>query len=193
MKKLTILALLIAALGVLTLGHSQAQTMKPGTVTLNEQNGSGEHGTATITGMGTNDIKVTLHLMGGGAAMSVPQPAHIHKGTCATLDPKPAYPLNNAVNGTSETEVMTSMAELGKESYAINVHKSAAEASVYVACGDIKIDAAMMGGGTMSGGAMGGGTMPTTGNGDSLLIAGILVLAALMLAGSGLVMRRTRG
>ncbi|HET6263108.1 MAG TPA: hypothetical protein VFG99_12850, partial [Chloroflexia bacterium] len=59
--------------------------------------------------------------------------------TCANLDPNPAYPLSSVVNGKSETEVAVSMDELSKGEYAINIHKSATEASVYVACGDLKI------------------------------------------------------
>ncbi len=41
------------------------------------------------------------------------------------------------VNGVSETTVPTSLAELRSKPYAINVHKSAQEVQVYVACGNI--------------------------------------------------------
>jgi hypothetical protein len=41
------------------------------------------------------------------------------------------------VDGSSETDVQLSLGELALGSYAINVHKSEAEADTYVACGDI--------------------------------------------------------
>ena len=189
MKKLSTIALLIAAFAALSLssvGAADAGQMI--TVQLKAQNGSGEAGTATIKWVSDSDVMVSVNLSGGGAAMSEPQPAHIHKGTCATLDPKPTFPLTNVVNGKSDTTVMTSLASLTSESYAINVHKSAAEASVYVSCGDILVA-------NMTGGAMAGGTsstMPQSGNGDMLLLAGILAFGALLLTGTGLVMRRNR-
>jgi hypothetical protein len=70
----------------------------------------------------------------GGAGS---QPVHIHKGTCAQLDPKPAFPLSPVVNGKSETVVNAPLAELEK-GYAINGHKSAQDIKTYVFCGDIK-------------------------------------------------------
>jgi hypothetical protein len=66
-----------------------------------------------------------------------PQPAHIHEGTCADLNPDPAFPLTDVVDGGSETDVDVSLEELSLSDYAVNVHESAAEADVYVACGDI--------------------------------------------------------
>jgi hypothetical protein len=62
---------------------------------------------------------------------------HIHKGTCANLDPKPTYPLSPVVNGKSETTVNASLDSLEKGGYAINGHKSAQEAKTYVFCGPI--------------------------------------------------------
>ena len=41
------------------------------------------------------------------------------------------------MNGSSETDVDVSLDDLALSSYAVNVHKSEAEADVYVACGDI--------------------------------------------------------
>lgn len=67
-----------------------------------------------------------------------PQPAHIHTGACPTVG-EVVYPLENLVDGTSETtltgvtlEQLESQLPLG-----INVHKSAEEASVYTSCGDV--------------------------------------------------------
>jgi hypothetical protein len=104
------------------------------TFDLEEQNDSGISGTATITPTGTDEFEVLLELSGAGAG---PQPAHIHPGTCAELNPSPKYVLTNVENGRSETTVPTSPLDLLDEELAINVHKSEAEADVYVACGDL--------------------------------------------------------
>jgi hypothetical protein len=70
-------------------------------------------------------------------------PAHIHEGTCAKLNPKPAYPLNNVTQieggmvATSMTTVEVSLDDLLAEPYAINLHKSDQDVQTYVACGDI--------------------------------------------------------
>jgi LPXTG-motif cell wall-anchored protein len=181
MKKLGFV-LLLAALALLAFPHSAAfaadNTM---TVTMHAQNGSGEDGTATITAKGDNDVEVVVKLSNG---TTVAQPAHIHKGSCANLDPTPAYPLSNVVDGMSDTTVMVGMAELAKGGYAINVHKSAAEVSTYVSCGDIMAMA--------MGGSMGGQTMPATGNGDQMLMLAGLALVALLLTGAGLRLARRR-
>jgi hypothetical protein len=105
------------------------------TVELAEQNDSGVSGTATITPTAVDEFKVTIEVTGGedGVAM----PAHIHRGTCADLDPTPEHPLENVVDGRSETDVSASPVDLVTGEFAVNVHKSAEEADVYVACGDI--------------------------------------------------------
>jgi len=108
--------------------------MKDMTVTMKEQNASGQNGTATIKVSSTGWV-LTIDISGG---TTEPQPAHIHKGTCANLDPAPAVALTSVVNGKSETTISTSDFTMAAgQAYAINVHKSAAEASVYVSCGDI--------------------------------------------------------
>jgi hypothetical protein len=131
-------ALLIsAAAGVaLALAAPAAQAaMTPMQFRLADQNNSGEHGTATVL-QGVNGVIVKLRL--SGYTDGVAQPAHIHKGTCAKLDPKPMYPLTTVNDGQSQTTVPnTTLADLQKGDYAINVHKSAKEAAIYVACGNI--------------------------------------------------------
>jgi hypothetical protein len=99
---------------------------------LNEQNSSGETGTATITPQG-GKTQVVLVIAGAPAEA---QPAHIHDGTCASLDPKPRIPLQNVVNGKSTTTLDMPMSEVTKG--AINVHKSASDIKTYVACADLK-------------------------------------------------------
>jgi hypothetical protein len=104
---------------------------------LADQNGSGEHGTATVF-QGVNGVIVKLRLTGG--ADGVDQPAHIHAGTCDKLDPKPKYPLTMVKDGQSQTTVPNvTLADLQKSAYAINVHKSGKEAAIYVACGNIPV------------------------------------------------------
>jgi len=139
MRKIVLLA--FAALLALALGpatRSMASNLAQGKVvriTLIDENGSGEDGSAQLTDMGDGTVKVELIML--NAPEGAEQPAHIHKGTCTTLDPSPAFPLETVKEGKSTTTVKTTLAELTKEKYAINVHKSAAEASVYISCGNL--------------------------------------------------------
>jgi hypothetical protein len=103
------------------------------TVELAEQNGSRESGTATLNPDG-DATRVVIELQNG---TSEPQPAHIHPGSCADLDPKPKYGLANVVDGKSETTVDAPLSDLKAGAFAINVHKSAAEVQTYVSCGDL--------------------------------------------------------
>jgi plastocyanin len=103
------------------------------TVDLSELNGSGISGSATLRANG-DQTDVELHLDGATGG----HPAHIHNGTCTDLDPNPAYPLQTVdENGESTTTVDISLADLQASPFAINIHKSADEIGVYVACGEI--------------------------------------------------------
>ena len=114
------------------------------TVTLVPENGSNETGTVTLSET-KNGLVVTVTT---DVAPDSPQPAHIHKGSCAKLDPAPAFPLKmvtkgsnsmGAAKGVSMTTLTdVTLAQLESGQYAINVHKSVPEAKTYVACGDIK-------------------------------------------------------
>jgi len=103
------------------------------TVQLSDQNGSGESGTATLTAEG-DKTRVEVDVSNGTSA---PQPAHIHEGSCANLNPQPEYPLQNIVNGKSTGTVPASLDDLKNEAYAVNVHKSESDLKAYVSCGDI--------------------------------------------------------
>jgi LPXTG-motif cell wall-anchored protein len=204
MKKTGLLLVAALALFFTLGGGAYAQSTQPVaghtvTVTMKEQNGSGESGTATLS-ESNGQLKVTINLANGPAE---PQPAHIHQGTCANLNPAPAYPLTNVVNGTSDTTLSLTMATLQGGQYAINVHKSSTEVATYVSCGDI-VDMSMgSGGGTSSGGgsepSSGSGTsgsteapgMPNTGQADQTFLV-TLALLALVLAGAGLRLVRRR-
>lgn len=96
---------------------------------------SGQHGTVTFTAAG-NHTKVVIALVGPPAG--VPEPAHIHPGSCAKLDPRPKYSLTNVVDGYSETDVPVPYDSLMGSDMAVNVHESAKNIINYVACGDLK-------------------------------------------------------
>jgi hypothetical protein len=120
---------------VLVLGTSAVFAQgTPVTVKLGEQNKSGETGTATITSQG-GKTQVMVEMSGAPAEA---QPAHIHAGSCAKLDPKPRIPLQNFVNGKSTTVLDMPMEKVVGGGGAINVHKSATDLKTYVACGDLK-------------------------------------------------------
>jgi hypothetical protein len=153
MKRILITGLALAAAAA-TLGSAVAQStsndsmnspmksmggMKMGqTFKLGAQNDSGENGTATLT-QTADGLVVKLALTGGTGD----QPAHIHKGTCDKLDPKPAYPLTTVSDGTSTTTLKdVKLSELTSGTYAINVHKSTTDIKTYVACGNLTVAAA---------------------------------------------------
>ncbi len=123
----------LAALG-LTLGPA---AFAAGNVTadLKAQNSSGETGTVMLTPRG-DKTEVTIKL--SGAPAGVQQPAHVHQGTCAKLDPKPKYPLQNVTDGGSTTTLPVKLAALTDGKHAVNVHKSADDLKTYVACADLK-------------------------------------------------------
>ena len=106
-------------------------------INLAAQNNSGISGTATLK-QEEGKVKVSLDLSGTPAGVT--EPAHIHMGAC----PNPGaikYPLSSVVNGKSETTLGNiTLARLKTElPLAINVHKSAEEAGVYVSCGDLNL------------------------------------------------------
>lgn len=99
------------------------------------QNGSGEAGTVTLTPMPDNKTRVEVALV--GAPTDVPQPAHVHPGSCSKLDPKPKYPLTSVVDGYSTTTLDVPIGQLIAGDFAVNVHKSANELPKYVSCGEL--------------------------------------------------------
>src|SRR5437660_9588218 len=122
------------------------KSAKSVSVKLNAQNKSGESGTAKLTPQGADKTRVEISLKGGPKGTA--QPAHIHQGSCAKLDPKPKYGLENVVDGKSSTVVPQGIDSV--RGMAINVHKSADDLKTYVACGDIgKGGGAMKKGGGM--------------------------------------------
>jgi hypothetical protein len=109
------------------------------TFPMKAENGSILNGSATIAQDKSDPSSVTISIVYKDV-MFIPEnvyPAHIHKGTCDKLDPKPAYPLTSMNSGKSTTLLKgVSLNELLKHSFAINVH-SPTDIAKYVSCGDI--------------------------------------------------------
>ena len=137
-RQLLIVPLVAVALVSLGARPDTASAQQAVTVQLSPQNSSGITGTATLTPMG-DQTRVVLTLAGAGAG---PEPAHIHAGTCADLDPTPKWPLTSVANGVSDTMVNAKLSDIQASATAINIHKSPQEISVYVACGNIPTAAA---------------------------------------------------
>jgi hypothetical protein len=132
----SIVSSLIVAVALVSPAAAFAQSPAPATATvkLSAQNNSGETGTVTLAQAGP-DVTVTAQITGAG---TTPQPIHIHKGSCAKLDPAPLYPLTTVQNGASVTTLKNmKLSDLETGAYAINVHKSTTDIGTYVACGDI--------------------------------------------------------
>lgn len=117
--------------------NNATSTAKTIQVDLSTQNNSGQSGKAVLTEV-DGKVKVILNIT--GKPSTVAQPAHIHVSNCATIGAV-KYPLTSVTNGASQTTLDVSLDQLVSQlPLSINVHKSAAEASVYVACGDIKAE-----------------------------------------------------
>lgn len=156
---------------------AQGQTA---TLSLASQNNSGITGTAVVTELPGGKMRVEIRAMGAGAG---PQPAHIHQGTCANLDPAPKFTLASLTNGASTTEVDGSLRDITASPHAIHLHKAPDELPVYVACADLKAD------GGASGQPM---TLPASGTASTLpVLPSALAGVGLIIAGLGIA-RRTR-
>ena len=105
------------------------------TIPLAVQNASGTAGTATLTDIGGGRTRVDIRVtVGSGGSASMPN--HIHSGRCPTVGGV-VHPLNAVTNGVGTTEVAASLTDLLAGTFAINLHRSAAESSVYVSCGNV--------------------------------------------------------
>ncbi len=98
------------------------------------QNRPGETGTATLEQI-TSGVKIVVKMAG---SQNGTQPVHIHTGTCAELNPVPAYTLSDIVHGSSTTTISgITLADLLKGKYVIDIHESSADVTRYVACAAI--------------------------------------------------------
>jgi hypothetical protein len=128
------IAALALAVGVIWLGGPAFGDDGTVIVTLDQLNGSGESGTATLKPVG-NKTQVTIRLTGGS---DIEQPAHFHLGTCAKYEPRPLYPLEDVVNGKSTTTLSIPIEKLTGGDLIVNVHKSYADIATQAACGIAK-------------------------------------------------------
>jgi hypothetical protein len=104
--------------------------------TLHPQNHSGETAEVVMTEADGNTIVTVTTTNGPGDA--IVQPIHIHKGTCDTLDPKPAYPLTSLQANKSTTTLKgVTISQLQASDFAINIHHSTSDVPTYYACGNI--------------------------------------------------------
>jgi len=104
---------------------------------LAEQNKSGLTGKVVVNEE-NGKAKVIVNIT--GKSSGVPMPAHIHLSSCATIGAV-KYPLMSVENGASQTTLTVSLSELlSSLPLSVNVHKSAEEPNIYVACGDIPAD-----------------------------------------------------
>lgn len=127
----------VASLAILTLVSVSAPAFAAHpdvTIKMVAQNGSGENGTATLSDL-NGRTRVVIHVQHENTTGV--QPAHIHPGTCANLNPAPKYPLKDVVLGDSNTIVDVPMSSLLGGKYAINVHESKQNIAKYVSCGNI--------------------------------------------------------
>jgi hypothetical protein len=128
------IAVLLAVLALAVLPAASHASSKHITVTMNALNGSGQSGTATLTRASGGHITVTIDLNGEPTGAS--EPAHIHPGTCANVNPVPKAVLSPVVDGRSVTTLPAPTSNPGARS--ILVHKgTGADMKTYVACGDI--------------------------------------------------------
>ena len=110
---------------------SQAESRTLELTTLND---SGVTGSAVLTDLGDGTTRVEVDVDPAGHP---DMPAHIHPGTCADLVPQPLYPLENVIDGQSETVVEASLDELFTGDLALNLHISSQDFGTYTACAEL--------------------------------------------------------
>lgn len=193
-RKTIVLVALAAVLALVFVSVTSAQGTTV-TVPLAAENNSGQTGTATLTAMG-DQTQVVINVPAGPGG--TPQPAHIHDGTCAAPG-KVVWPLTNVVDGKSTTMVNAKLADIATGGFLINIHKSAAEVSVYTSCGQVPQQAgAAAAQPTAAAGATAAGAMPATKpaalptTGSDMSFFWIIVAAGALLALGGLALRRSR-
>lgn len=192
-------ALVIAAIAAFGSLQANAQDTEI-IIAIDELNGSGVAGDATLTDNG--DGTTTIDVLVDGAEGD--HPMHLHSGTCDELGDIVIALTNVDAEGSSVTDVDVPLAtiqdsEIGP--HAININLSPDEIATYVACGDVPLVelSAAVGGETDDTDdtdetvATVTTTTPATGigstaGGDSsaLIIIGMIAAGAVFVAGMGL-------
>lgn len=131
MRRVGLSLLAAGLLAIIAVAPATAQDTV--TIDMKEVEGSGQSGSADITSDGEQTI-VTIEIEPGEEGVA--QPAHIHDGTCNDLGDV-AFPLDDVVDGASESTVDISVSDLIAGEYAVNVHLSEDEIDVYVSCGTL--------------------------------------------------------
>ncbi len=110
-------------------------------LTLAEQAGSGQSGTATLTADGNDATRIVVELSNPPNAT---QPSHVHSGNCDDIGSVVA-PLESVTDGRAESVVPMSLKELRRGGLIVHAHKSEAEPKVSVACAEIPKAGSSMG------------------------------------------------
>ncbi len=132
----TLLRVAVVVLAVTGCGGGGEAGGAPVEVTLEEQNASGQTGTATFNKSG-DKTNILVELISSVTEGDV-QPAGIYAGTCAHVaDAEPTVTLPDVVYGIGGATIDTSVNELVEEPHAIAVRMSADDDTV-VACGEIE-------------------------------------------------------
>ncbi len=134
--------LLALSFGLGQASHVMAQA-KVVRLTLIDENGSGEDGSAQITDQGDGTTKVELIMTNEPAGAE--QPAAIHAGTCTSLDADVAFALTAVKDLKSTSTIKTALAPLLDSKYAVVVRKSATDNTV-ISCGILPSAAVANGG-----------------------------------------------
>jgi hypothetical protein len=130
-----IAALLAFMIGGLFTAPASAQDAF--TIDLDERNGSGISGTATLTPEGDS---TTIRLQLEGPVGN--NPVNIMAGTCLDFNAQPIFTLSSVDdNGVSETTIDASIDELTGDDHVINVHQSPTNLVTIFACGEIEAPA----------------------------------------------------
>jgi hypothetical protein len=112
------------------------------TLTLAEQAGSGQSGTATLSADGDAKTRIVVELSNPPGPS---QPSHVHSGTCDEIGTV-VEPLESVEAGSAASVVPMSLQELRRGGLIVHAHKSEAESKVSVACAEIpKAESSSMG------------------------------------------------
>lgn len=107
---------------------------EPVVVRLGAVNGSGVEGLAVLS-PGEGGTTISLTLLGA----TTDQIGAVHAGTCATIDPLPAFALAGFDDSGRSTSLMNqAFDDASADPLAIVIHASAAEFGTVVACGEIR-------------------------------------------------------